>query len=115
MLNKSSLNSKLSMGSPVDAGIVQYVVSFRKDGRHYCTGCLVSAKDILTTGSCIYKTRKFQNDSNVNETAAFLHDKKYEIARTIPYPGYYSSNRYSIYNLGHVEVSVLIKFFSKID
>ena len=103
------------LGNPVDTKMVQYVVSFRKDGRHYCTGCLVSAEGVLTTGSCIYKIRKFQNDSNVNETAAFLNEKKYEIACTIPYPGYYLSRRLSNHNLGYVKVSVLIKFFSKID
>ena len=99
----------MNMGSPVEARMVQYVVSFKKDGQHYCTGSLVSAKDVLTAGSCIYKTRKFQRNSNVNETAAFLNNEKYEIANTTPFPEYWPSTKRSTYNLGHVEVSVLTR------
>ena len=98
------------MGSPIDAETVQYVVSFRKDNEHFCTGCLVSAKDVLTAGYCVYKIREFQKDTNVSETAAFVNEKKYEIARTNMCIGYNLTYRCNNYNLGHVEVSVLMTY-----
>ena len=91
-------------------GSVKYLVSLMKDSDLYCTGCLVSYKDVLTAGYCVYKTLEYQKSAKVNETVALINSKKYEILHANPHHGYYKSGRISSNNLGHIQVSILVGF-----
>ena len=84
------------------------MVTFKHNLSQYCTGCLVSYKDVLTTAYCVQKTRKFQNNFKNIPTEAFINKRKYEIADTHAHPEFSLEkvSKTNIYNLGYVEVGI---------
>ena len=106
------MDSKISMKRIEDRTDMKYVVSFRKNRFHYCTGCLVSYKDILTSSYCVLETRKFKRISRVSEIAAYINEVAHEIIRMELHPRYDNLHvsRSQIYNLGHIEVGFQISY-----
>ena len=95
-------------GIPVEAATAQYVVSLKKHKFIYCTGCLVSYKDILSTAHCAQKTHELKRKNKFRIRAIF-NNKKYGIASTHPHPKFrnISLTKTNIYNLGHIQVGLL--------
>ena len=94
------------MGSNVQAGIADFLVSLKRNKVHFCSGCLISRKDILTTAQCIHKFKMYADRLNVWEVAAYLNETKYEIEFMKTHPDY-DKNKIamtSVYDLGLIEV-----------
>ena len=76
---------------------------------------MISYKDVLSTAYCVFKIRDLTEGSIVQPTAAYINEKPYEIARTTSCSGYYRTRRINAYNLGQIEVSGFITFYSIIE
>ena len=85
------------------------MVSLKRDQTIYCTGVLVSDKDIISSATCISKTKEFQKKEHVKETAIYIQGHKYEIGRQKMHSLFKSCQTANthMYNIGHIEVSFL--------
>ena len=55
------MESKLIRASDIETDEMKYVVSLRENGNHFCSGCLITGKHVLTAGRCIVKIFKYEN------------------------------------------------------
>ena len=53
-LNSSLLDGKIIGGYPATQQDVKFMASLKKNSIHFCSGCVISPKHILTAGQCIY-------------------------------------------------------------
>ena len=98
------------MGSPVEDNSIQYLVFFIKNRLAYCSGSLVSGKNILVAAYCVQKTREYIDPKNDDEVVAVINHKKYKIISTRALTGFYKTSRISSSNLGYIEIGLPIIF-----
>ena len=70
-LNSSLLNGKLINGNAAAQREVKFMASLKMNLIHFCSGCVISPKHILTVGQCIYLI-KLQGEKNYTNVIVWL-------------------------------------------
>ena len=55
------MENKLIRAEDLEADEQKYVASLRENGKHFCSGCLITGKHVLTAGQCIVRAFKYEN------------------------------------------------------
>ena len=74
-LGSSLLDSKISGGTRAVPRIFKFMASLKIDKLHFCGGCLISKKHILTAGQCIHII-KVQGGENFAKITILLGTNK---------------------------------------
>ena len=114
MSNSSLLESKLIYGNNAEGSLVRYLASIRLVVRHFCSGCMITERHILTAAQCIVKIEKRQN---LSEFTALVGKTQQEIER-VNYHHLYKTRKaalLSYYDIGLAQVGLLISFYFSIE
>ena len=90
---------------------MNYVVSLRKDEEHFCTGCLITKKHVVTAGQCIGKIFYFNNPLFENITA-YIIGKVFKIEHAEHHIHFNAekASQTATFNIGLIQVRPLINF-----
>ena len=93
-------------GYLVRTEMTKFLVSLREDGYHFCSGCLVSHKYVLTTAQCIQKVMRFAKKDFVRDIIAFVNGRNYDISQMKSHPNFNprKATQTSNYDLGLITV-----------
>ena len=84
-LNSSLLDGKVINGFPVVQQDVKFMASLKMNSIHFCGGCVISTKHILTAGQCIYliKLQGVMDFANIIVWLGTIHLFGYGITRNV--------------------------------
>ena len=105
-----SLEGKLIGGFADESGNKKYVVSIRYNDGHYCTGCLISKRHVLTAAQCLKEflihriVPDFKNYSVVVGSPKMLNGSKKYIAEVQAAALYNPLKKNSIYDIELIKV-----------
>ena len=109
--NSSQLNSKIINGQTKLEIAKEYSVSLRRYGNHFCVGCFVSNKHVVTAAQCVYKiiTQKKPNFDNFTVVQGLTRYRIEKLHMNDMY-SYRRPKTTSHYDYGMVLVSITIIF-----
>ena len=89
----------------------------RKNDCLFCTGSLISYKDVLTAAQCVNEIRKLNSNINSRGLAVLINERKYEISSLKSHPGYENKvlTHANSFDLGIIKVSFQMCFCSIIN
>ena len=111
MTSSSLPESKLIAGDDIEGAIIKYLASLRRKTRHFCSGCMISERHILTGAQCITKLEN-EHPPDFCNYSAFIGETRYEIERVNYHHNYKNMQvtRTRIFDVGLVLVGLLISF-----